>query len=288
MQRSDDCRAPESVSRSASNQNLNVKNLSLNKTGEKDKIPMYSKSASSFRDIQLDQHHHQESELLKPTTITSSQTAGYKYTPLRQSCSNLSQTNQLSSYAIDSFNSSNVQEQNISRKLVDTLKEESDRELNVCKSRPLTADSISNVARNGHVNKQNRQPSSIASSDSLYSNFSSENKKILEKFDSDICFDETNDQDVDDLDYSHDLKTNFYKKYRTQNIRQKKSQRHIPAQDMRPHSASNLRTENYKMNELSSMSNSNLRTSNPIGELYEMSKNYKPIENLGKNKGEII
>ena len=292
------CRTPEpqSVSRSSSNQNLKVKNLSPHKSNDQDKMPMYSKSASSFRDIQISQYA-QENESKPSNSPAASLSTGYKYTPLRQSCSNLSQMNQLSPYSMNSFTpSSNIYEQNNSRKLGDTLQEESDRESHICKSptrgkifsRPLTADSI-NGARGSHVDKQQRLPSSMASSDSLYSTYSAENKKNMEKFDSDVCFDETNDHDGDDLgDSSNDLKTNFYKKYqRTQNIRQKKSQRHIPAQDIRPHSASNLRSSNYKVNNLSSMSNSNMMASNPIGELYEMSKNYKPIENLEQNKGEF-
>lgn len=80
------------------------------------------------------------------------------------------------------------------------------------------------------------------------------------------------------------MSTNFYKKYRTQNIRQKKSNtRVLNGQEsaQRPHSASNLGSSNFKLNNnLSSASNSNIE--NPIGTLYEMSKNYQPIENMNQ------
>lgn len=246
------------------------------------------------------------------SNITSS---GYKYTPLRQSWSNLTQMNQLTPYSP----SSRCDASSSAKKMSEILQEESDRDSNYCmsptiqkrvyissrnsdshqqdhkQSRPQTADSIYNkrtsIEQSNHHTKSKQipepNPTSLTSTDGLYSNYHQQEttKKPSYNFD----FEPTEfDKNMDEL--TDELQTDFYQKYRTQNIRQKKSQHrssHLTDANNspRPHSASNIRTStgtssSHKLSGLlSSASNSNLvSTNNPIGALYEMSKNYKPID----------
>ena len=255
----------------------------------------------------------------KSPTPTTSTTTGYKYTPLRQSWSNLTQMNQPPSPYSPSAQYREAHEAG-AKKLAEIVPEESDRESNYCtspstqkrislansrnsdnphqhqQSRPQTADSVygkrtsieqtRHHQHHHHYHQQSKQvetnPASLASIDSLFS------KKQALHLDSETDF----DKNMDELTGA--LHTDFYTKYRTQNIRQKKSQRspHLLENSPRPHSASNAsRTSTsatssslnqLKLSALSSASNSDLN--NPIGALYEMSKNYKPIESLGKEK----
>ncbi len=170
----------------------------------------------------------------------------------------------------------NTNEAASSHKLDEILQEESDRESNhsfLSPKRPQTADSI--YGRQYHLNIETSN---------------SDSKKPREKE-----LNDENSQQGEEVEVDSELKTNFYKKYRTQNIRQKKSSTtrgnntttsHLGSDllNIRPHSASNLRTnlkqtinKNNNNNILSSASNSNLN-SNPIGELYELSKNYQSLD----------
>ena len=290
---------------------------------EETHLPLYSKSASSLRELQqqpqptssqtnnnnnnllattnksienyindsnkLMQQQQQQLNLdknnMKSPSVSLSAT-GYKYTPLRQSWTNLSQLNQLSSQSA-SHCGSNVE----SRKTASSdnvLQEECASPVSILKqqekqgSRPLTADSL--------YNKR--------SSDSSLSNYSGEKQSqqdLLERFDSGgVYFDDNNEfaasiGEQDDLDDSAELKTNFYKKYRTQNIRQKKIHRTQPQQEVnegvvpRPHSTTNLRSSSdVLVNRLGSLSTASIANlnHNPIGTLYEMSKSYKTIDNI--------
>lgn len=122
----------------------------------------------------------------------------------------------------------------------------------------------------------------------------------MERFDSGgVYFDENNEfpasvGEQEDLDDSAELKTNFYKKYRTQNIRQKKIHRSQAQPEAtegavpRPHSTTNLRSSSdVLMNRLGSLSTASIANlnHNPIGTLYEMSKSYKTIENIEQGSG---
>lgn len=88
---------------------------------------LYSKSASSIRDSQTfssgnkydrksdEMKNHKSNELFKPKQISPNNksgsltlSSGYKYTPLRQSWSNLSQINQLSPYSSNPSSGSSV------------------------------------------------------------------------------------------------------------------------------------------------------------------------------------
>jgi len=165
-------------------------------------------------------------------------------------------------------------------KLDEILLEESDRESNhsyLSPKRPQTADSVYGRQYRLHIDQNNPKTETTASAAAARD----ENSQSEE------------------IDADSDLKTNFYKKYRTQNIRQKKSttaRGHHLSTDLlnaRPHSASNLRTTNFKLssnsssNLLSSASNSDLN-SNPIGELYELSKNYQSIDKLQQQQQQHI
>lgn len=220
--------------------------------------------------------------------------------------------NQLTPYSP----SSRCDASSCAKKLSEILQEESDRDSNYCmspaiqkrvyinsrnsdsqqqQSRPQTADSIYNkrtsIEQSNHHHKSKQMPdpnpTSLTSTDCLYSNYHQQEstKKPSYNFE----FEPTEfDKNMDEL--TDELQTNFYQKYRTQNIRQKKSQHrssHLTDANNspRPHSASNIRTStgtasSHKLSGLlSSASNSNLvSTNNPIGALYEMSKNYKPID----------
>jgi len=226
---------------------------------------------------QQQQKQQQQSSVPSPSDTSknaskspSPLSTNYKYTPLRQSWSNLTQMNTLSPSSLTPRSYLNANEAvATNNKLDEILLEESDRESNhsyLSPKRPQTADSVYGRQYRLHIDQNNPRTETTASA-------RDENSQSEE------------------IDADSDLKTNFYKKYRTQNIRQKKTtaaRGHHLSTDLlnaRPHSASNLRATNFKLssnsssNLLSSASNSDLNT-NPIGELYELSKNYQSIDKL--------
>jgi hypothetical protein len=242
---------------------------------------------------------------------------GYKYTPLRQSWSNLTQMNSLSPYS----NVSNVSENSVNRKtlfeeisstgmneeyrdrIAEHLSPSIPRTTNkITTNRPLTADSL--LSRSSSTSKTSSDfgllPTSKEAESKNDKNVSDDDDDdntattVFNNNDKDYVY---YDDDTDEASTNDGVSTrnNFYKKNRAQNVRYKKTTPKILQNQPRPHSASILvrnHTENHKStllnenlakeNPLYSPSTGSLSGKNPIDTLYEMSKNYKTIETNAK------
>jgi hypothetical protein len=204
---------------------------------------LYSKSVSSMRNIngsntsltsnsenkansELDlkesdaQHTNNNNSYTRQLNVST----GYKYTPLRQSWSNLSQMNQLSPYSSSSSNHENPK-----KTLFDEKSDKSSD--NSVPSRPMTADSIS--SRGNFASKLKTQANQDAA-------------EFIEEKDEDYVYFDDEKEAIDSVD--------FNKRYRTQNIRHKRTSR--TAQLLkdnekmyeRPRSAHNLIVESINTN----------------------------------------
>ncbi|RNA43433.1 hypothetical protein BpHYR1_039728 [Brachionus plicatilis] len=169
---------------------------------EKIESNLYSKSASVLRD--LESSESEINSVKKSGSIVLS--SGYKYTPLRQSWSNLSQMNTLSPVSGANFESP------ITKKFLEE-----------------------NMSKSSAWNLKNK----LGSQSGLILSHMEEETDLVESVSDDL-----NDKDciyVDDCEIlSMEEKGTFFKKY--QNIRQKKTQKNFAKQitAQRPHSASNL------------------------------------------------
>ncbi len=210
--------------------------------------------------------------------------SGYKYTPLRQSWSNLTQMNQLSpSYSITSNASSTNNDGG--KKYLSSRREE-----------------VYNSPRIHIHQLEQQQQQRPSKTESL---LNSEDKE-------DYVYFNDQEKEEEELDSNNLIESSTqFKKYRTQNIRQKKLKQtttpHNNEQQQRPQSASSLllmhsnkqqQHQNSLVNSQFKTSQSNLYSSsatnlNPIGTLYEMSKNYKSIrqveeDNINNKKPSIL
>jgi hypothetical protein len=279
---------------------LQTKNSSYNTN-----FQLYSKSASSMKEmtgsiksIMIDdpkndkfyESHFDSKNLItsKPTvntigpsgTASTSSGGGYKYTPLRQSWSNLTQMNNLSPYSISNSNSSNNSDnrkfQLLEETISNNLGSSQEQRLNEVTSPTMRKVTTNRPRTLLTENSKNNQPDI--------------NERDFVQFDDD-------DRSESELSPSRNA---FYKKNRAQNVRYKKTTPKIlQLPSSRPHSASILLrnhtdSPNHTDNSLYSPSVVSLTeatpttgSKNPIETLYEMSKNYKTVETVS-HKGSYL
>ena len=176
--------------------------------------PLHSKSASNMKDLggsgaETSQKTRYQSmyEQNKPNTSPSGLSSGYKYTPLRQSWSNLSQMHQLSPYSLTPNTDNSVNRR--------TLVEENGN--------------LSSDENNGHISpalssRSARNRPHTADSSSFRNTASRANKENDDDFDKE----DENYVYVDDYEDNEQLNEDangnaYFKKYRTQNIRIKRT-----------------------------------------------------------------
>lgn len=174
----------------------------INNQYENNEFNLYSKSASVLRDLESSECETKSAKKSGSIVLSS----GYKYTPLRQSWSNLSQMNTMSPVSGANFES------------------------------PITKKFLNENMSKTSWNIKNKLGSQ---SGLILSNMEEEESDFIENSSVDL-----NNKDciyVDDCEIiSMEEKGTFFKKY--QNIRQKKTQKNFSRQltAQRPHSASNL------------------------------------------------